>query len=94
MDDLERIPVGVEYIGGVVSLIVFQSYAGRNVIPDTSGHCGLVEFIDLVFVSATKPQWMAAGLGLPCFNQKNVFLPSPNPHRSGCPSSPLNGTKY
>src|SRR5713226_10950 len=50
MDDLERIPVGVEYIGGIVSRIVFQSCAGRNVVPGTSGHCGLVEFIDLVFI--------------------------------------------
>src|SRR6266699_478719 len=50
MDDLERIPVGVEYIGGIVSRIVFQSRAGRNVVPGTSGHCGLVECIDLVFI--------------------------------------------
>src|SRR6266851_4691751 len=50
MDDLERIPVGVEYIGGIVSRIVSQSCAGRNVIPGTSGHCGLVEFIDLIFI--------------------------------------------
>src|SRR5713226_6540219 len=40
---LERIPVGVEYIGGIVSRIVFQSCAGRNVVSGTSGHCGLVE---------------------------------------------------
>src|SRR5256885_8626318 len=50
MDDLERIPVGVEYIGGIVSRIVFQSCAGRNVVPGTTRHCGLVEFIDLVFI--------------------------------------------
>src|SRR5258707_3501461 len=50
MDDLERIPVGVEYIGGIVSRIVFQSRAGRDVVPGTSGHCGLVEFIDLLFI--------------------------------------------
>jgi hypothetical protein len=51
MYDLERIPVGVENIGGIVSRIVFQSCAGRS--------------------------------GFPCFIQKNAFLPSPNPHRSG-----------
>lgn len=28
MDDLERIPVRVEYISGIVSRIVFQSCAG------------------------------------------------------------------
>jgi hypothetical protein len=50
MDDLERIPVGVEDIGGIVSRIVFQPCAGRNVVPGTSGHCGLVEFIDLLFI--------------------------------------------
>src|SRR5690349_11702936 len=49
MYDLERISVGVEYIGGIVSRIVFQSCTGRNVVPGTSGHCGLVEFIDLIF---------------------------------------------
>src|SRR5437588_5780741 len=50
MDDLERIPVGVEYIGGIVSRIVFQSCAGRDVVSGTSGHCGPVEFIDLVLI--------------------------------------------
>src|SRR5258708_32955623 len=50
MDDLERISVGVAYIGGIVSRIVFQSCAGRNVVHGTSGHCGLIEFIDLIFV--------------------------------------------
>jgi hypothetical protein len=50
MDDLERIPVGVAHVGGIVSRIVFQSCAGRNVVPGTSGHCGLVEFIDLIFI--------------------------------------------
>src|SRR5690349_21796031 len=50
MDDLERIPLGVEYIGGIVSRIVFHPCAGRNVVPSTSRHCGLVEFIDLLFI--------------------------------------------
>src|SRR5260370_181355 len=50
MDDLERIPVGLEDIGGIVSRIGFQSCGGRNVVPGASGHCGLVEFIDLVFI--------------------------------------------
>jgi hypothetical protein len=50
MDNLERIPVGVEYIGGIVSRIVFQPCAWRNVVPGTSGHRGLVEFIDLLFI--------------------------------------------
>jgi hypothetical protein len=50
MDDLERISVGVAHIGGIVSRIVFQSCAGRNVVPGTSGHCDLVEFIDLTLV--------------------------------------------
>src|SRR5258708_20303531 len=48
MDDLERIPVRIEYISGIVSRIVFQSCAGRNIDSGASGDCGLVEFIDLV----------------------------------------------
>src|ERR1700730_2773538 len=46
----ERIPVRVEYIGGVVSRIVFQSCTGRNVVPGTRGHCRLVEFIHLSLI--------------------------------------------
>src|SRR5579864_9646588 len=50
MYDLERIPVGVEYIGGIVSRIVFQACAGRNVVPGSRGHGGLVEFVDPLFI--------------------------------------------
>src|ERR1700679_1673763 len=50
MDYFERISVGVEYVSGVISRIVFQSCAGRNVVPGASGYCGLVEFIDLIIV--------------------------------------------
>ena len=56
MDDLERISVGIANIGGIVSRIVFQPCAGRNVVLGTSGHCSLVEFIDLIVILATKPQ--------------------------------------
>src|ERR1700729_2054025 len=47
MDDLERIPVRVEYISGIVSRVVFQSCAGCNVVSGASGDCGLVKLIDL-----------------------------------------------
>src|SRR5579863_5707270 len=50
MDDLERISVGIANIGGIVSRIVFQTSAGRNVVLGAGGHCGLVEFIDLILV--------------------------------------------
>jgi hypothetical protein len=56
MDDLERIPVRVEYITGIVSRIVFQSCAGRNIVSGASGDCGLVEFINLILISAIKSQ--------------------------------------
>src|SRR5258705_13954827 len=54
MDDLERIAVRVEYIGGIVSRIVFQSCAGRNIVSGASGDCGLVEFIDLILIFGHK----------------------------------------
>src|ERR1700687_1951958 len=54
MDDLERISVGVEYISGVVSRIVFQSCTWRNVVSGASGDCSLVEFIDLVIIFGHK----------------------------------------
>src|SRR5258708_22922530 len=54
MDDLERIPVWVEYISGIVSRIVFQSCAGRNVVSGASGDCSLVEFIDLILIFGHK----------------------------------------
>src|ERR1700683_3271662 len=40
MDDFERIPVRVKYIGGVVSGVVFKTCAWRNIVPTTSGGCG------------------------------------------------------
>src|SRR5260370_17135013 len=54
MDDLERIPVRIEYISGIVSRIVFQSCAGRNIVSGASGDCGLVEFIDLILIFGHK----------------------------------------
>jgi hypothetical protein len=50
MHDLERVSVGVPDIGGIVSRVIFQTCAGRNVVSGTSGNCGLVEFIDLILV--------------------------------------------
>src|ERR1700681_4358422 len=64
MDDLERISVWVEYISGVVSRIVFQSCAGRNVVPGASGHCGFVEFIDLIFIFCHEPPMNSRWIGL------------------------------
>src|SRR6266851_4515641 len=65
MDDLERIPVRVEYIGGVVSRIVFQSCTGRNVVPGTRGHCGLVEFIDLFLIFGLEAPMNGGWIRLP-----------------------------
>src|ERR1700683_2136799 len=55
MDDLERIPVRVKYIRGVVSRIVFHSCPRRNIVPGTSGYCSLIEFIDLTIVFGHEP---------------------------------------
>src|SRR6267154_2000209 len=74
MDDLERIPVGVEYIGGIVSRIVFQSCAGRNVVPGTSGHCGLVEFIDLVFIFGHETPVNGCWIRLPLLYPEECLL--------------------
>src|SRR5260370_40133534 len=55
MDDFERIPIRVKYIGGVVSRIVFHSYPRRNIVPGTSGYCRPVEFIDLTIIFGHEP---------------------------------------
>src|ERR1700757_2852869 len=54
MDGLERIAVRVEYISGIISRIVFQSCARRNIVSSASGDCGLVEFIDLILIFGHK----------------------------------------
>src|SRR5260370_29809957 len=74
MDDLERIPVGVAYIGGVVSRIVFQSCAGRNVVPGTRGHCSLVEFIDLIFVFGDEAPVNRCWIRRPLLDPKERLL--------------------
>src|ERR1700683_513872 len=55
MDDLERIPVRVKHIGGVVSRIVFHSCPRRDVVPRASRHCRPVEFIDLTIAFGHEP---------------------------------------
>jgi hypothetical protein len=55
MDDLERIPVRVKYIGSVVSRIVFDSCPRRNIVLGTSGYCRPVEFIDLTDAFRHEP---------------------------------------
>src|SRR4029077_18325249 len=74
MYDLERIPVGVEYIGGVVSRIVLQSCAGRNVVSGNSGHGGLVEFIDLPVVFGHKTPVNGCWIRLPLFEPEECLL--------------------
>src|SRR5258705_1927122 len=74
MYDLERIPVGIEYVGSVVSRIVFQSYAGRNVVSGTSGHGGLVEFIDLLVVFGHKTPVNGCWIRLPLFEPEECLL--------------------
>src|ERR1700730_5658909 len=54
MDDFERIPVRVKYIGGIISRIVFQSCTGRSIVSGASGDCGLVEFIDRILIFGHK----------------------------------------
>src|SRR5260370_21474129 len=74
MDDIERISVGVAYIGGIVSRIVFQSCAGRNVVTGTSGHCGLVEFIDLIFVFGREAPVNGCWIRLPLLYPEECLL--------------------
>ena len=68
MDDLERIPVRVKYIGGVVSRIVFHSCPRRNIGPGTSGYCSPVEFIDLTIVFGHEPPVNGRWIRLPLFD--------------------------
>src|SRR6266542_1675475 len=80
MDDLERITVGVEYIGGIVSRIVFQSCAGRNVVPGTSGHWSLVEFSDLVFIFGHETPVNGCWIRLPLlYPEKRLFAVTKSP---------------
>src|ERR1700679_2675783 len=64
MDYFERISVGVEYVSGVISRIVFQSCAGRNVVPGASGDCGCVEFVDLLLIVCHEPPMNGRWIGL------------------------------
>src|SRR5439155_14972773 len=48
-----------------VSRIVFQSCAGRNVVFGASGHCGFVEFIDLILICCHEPPMNSRWIGLP-----------------------------
>src|SRR5258708_35232413 len=81
MDDLERIPVGVEYIGAIVSRIVFQSCAVRNVVPGTSGHYGLVEFIDLVFIFGHETPVNGCWIRLPLlYPEERLLAVTKSPH--------------
>src|SRR5258708_30584366 len=57
--------VRVEYISGVVSRVVFQSCAGRNVVLGGSGHCGFVEFIDALLTFCDEPPMNRRWIGLP-----------------------------
>src|ERR1700676_2285797 len=80
MYDLERIPVGVEYIGGIVARIVFQSCAGRNVVPATRGHSGLVEFIDLLLILGDEPPMNSRWIGRPLLDpEERLFAVTKSP---------------
>src|ERR1700733_11204885 len=65
MDDLERISVRVEYISGIVSRIVFQSGAGRNIISGAGRDGGLVEFIDFTLIIGHKAPMNGDWIGFP-----------------------------
>src|SRR5258708_3871748 len=65
MEDFERIPIRVKYIGGVVSRIVFHSYPRRNIVPGTSGYCRPVELIDLTIVFGHEPPVNGRWIRLP-----------------------------
>src|SRR6266852_5006886 len=56
--------VWVEYISGVVSRVVFQSCAGRNVVRGASGHCGFVKFLDLLLIFCHEPPMNSRWIGL------------------------------
>src|ERR1700733_5088743 len=70
MDDLERIAVGVEYISGIVSRIVFQSCAGRNIISGAGRDRGLVEFIDFTLIIGHKAPVNGGWIRFPLLNPK------------------------
>jgi hypothetical protein len=93
MDDLERISVGVAHVGGIISRIVFQPCAGRNVVPGTSGHCGLVEFIDLIIVFGHEAPVNGFGIRLPLLYPKERLLAVTKSPQIGMTSLPLYGMK-
>src|SRR5580658_8906597 len=74
MDDLKRISVRVAHIGCIVSRIVFQSCAGRNVVAGASGHCSLVEFIDLIPVFRREAPVDRCWIRLPLFYPEEGLL--------------------
>src|SRR5260370_25457067 len=74
MDDLERIAVGVEYIGGVIARIVFESRAGRNVVPGAGGHRGRVELVDLAFVCGHETPMNGRWIRLPLLDPEERLL--------------------
>src|SRR5579862_3026585 len=74
MNDLERISVGVAYVGGIVSRIIFQSRAGRNIVPGAGGHCSLVEFIDLSCVFGRETPVNGCWIGFPLLDPEERLL--------------------
>src|SRR5258708_34653485 len=66
--------VRVEYISGVVSRVVFQSCAGRNVVLGASGHCGFVEFIDALLIFCDEPPMNSRWIGLPLLDPEERLL--------------------
>src|ERR1700722_14760316 len=75
MDDLERIPVRVEYISGIVSRIVFQSCARRNIVSGASRDCSLVEFINLIVIFGPEAPVNGGGIRFALLYTEEVFFP-------------------
>jgi len=49
MNDFERIPVRVKYIGGLVSRVI-PTCLRRSFVTGTRGHCRSAEFVGLITI--------------------------------------------
>ena len=55
VDDFEGVSVWIEYVGCVISWIVFDSGPRRNIVPPSSCYRGLIKVIDLTVALGLEP---------------------------------------
>src|SRR5260370_17919480 len=91
MNNLERIPVRIEDICGVVAGVVFHPRAGRNVILRARGDGRLVELIDFGIVLSHESPMKHPRITLALFEPEKCSLSIAKSPQSGMAVRPFVG---